>query len=138
MNSRMRRSVTFFAVAVLSSGCAAYKVEPVSELRSLPMTADNDAALVTRLDEFPEGNHCFEPMLYVLTLGIIPTHCVQRYHVSQTDVSDRDKSSLDTHFAVTLVQGWVALALPLSHRWRFGFGTEAPADIEQLVLQESR
>jgi hypothetical protein len=115
-----------------SCGCATYKIESTDEYR--PISVDSSTEVfVTRLNDYPEGNHCFEPMLYVLSLGIVPTHCVERYHVSNSNPSERDDVSYDTHFTVTLMQGWIALPMLLSRQWRFGYGEDAPVQIEQIV-----
>jgi len=57
-------------------------------------------------------------MLYVLSLGIIPTHCVNTFEVrSSTEPKQQTKVS------VTTLGGWAALFLAPLPNWKFG---EAP------------
>ena len=101
-------------VIILSlSSCAVYRVqklpeynakswyEPISEL---PTTEPK------RLNPLSEGFQCFEPMLYVLTLGIVPSHCVGYYQYGN-DV-----------YKVTDMTGWIPAIYPLFSGWRYDFG----------------
>ena len=61
--------------------------------------------------------HCFEPILYVLSVGVIPTHCVETYRVSS---EDQDFGTVK----VTKMQGWLPLFMVPLPSWNYGFGTE--------------
>ena len=128
--------VAAVAVGIVSlCGCATYKIESTNDYE--PVSIDSSAELfITRVNDFPEGNHCFEPMLYVLTLGIIPTHCVERFNVGSSDPTQRQETTNETHFTVTYVQGWMALPMSLSGQWQLGYGEDAPVQIKRRVRQE--
>ncbi len=108
---------------VLSS-CATYKVVPEEEFSK--ETGITESITVTKVNERPEGNHCFEPMMYVLTLGIIPTHCVDTYSVSS------DSRELG-NVKVTSMQGWAALFMAPLPAWQYGYGSEVESEIKDIV-----
>jgi hypothetical protein len=108
-------------LTLLLSGCASYKVAPVGELKKLPV---GERASIKKQNEWPGGAHCFEPLFYVLSLGIIPTHCVDTYTVIA------ESGELGTVKA-TSMQGWVPLLMAPLPVWQYGFGTEV--DIESNV-----
>ncbi len=118
----MNRFALILSILAISS-CAAYKVE-----KSGPIDKVTSSELVTveKSNEWPEGLHCFEPMLYVLSVGIIPTHCVDRYAVT-----------LDSHeigqAKVTMMQGWIALLMVPFPRWKYGYGIDAEPEIMDMV-----
>ena len=57
-------------------------------------------------------------MLYVLSLGIIPTHCVNTFEVQSSSTPEQQ-----TKVSVTTIGGWAALFLAPLPQWKFG---EAP------------
>ncbi len=119
----MKQTLLIALILSLSS-CAAYKVVPESNL----MHAAGEISLV-KLNNHAQGLQCFEPMLYVLTLGIVPTHCVDTYSVfTQTHNLGRVK--------VISMQGWVALVLPASPVWKYGYGHNPETDILRLVQSQ--
>ena len=73
---------------------------------------------IFQLNTRPEGFQCFEPMLYVLSLGIIPVHCVNTFEVR----SSAEPEQL-AKVNVTTISGWAALFLAPLPKWKFG---EAP------------
>ena len=119
------------------AACVAHKIEPhdpVPEATTAALRLDGGhRTTVLRLNEYPEGNHCFEPLLYVLTIGIIPTHCVERYHVLATREPPETNEGLATHFVVTSMQGWITGLLVLSPRWKFGYIQEPGPEIETIL-----
>ncbi len=118
------------------SGCAALKIEPAEPVPETVIAApgtEQAELSVVRLNEYPEGNHCFEPLLYVLTIGIIPTHCVQRYHVIAGSETPESNEGLATHFVVTSMQGWVTLLLLPTRKWQFGFAEDPAPEIEKMI-----
>ncbi|WHI45408.1 hypothetical protein [Microbulbifer sp. VAAF005] len=108
----------------LLSACATYKVEPEDKFSEA--ISDKDAVAVTRVNKWPEGNHCFEPMMYVLTLGIIPTHCINTYSVSSG-------SQELGQVKVTSMQGWVALLIAPFPNWQYGYTNEVESEIKDMV-----
>lgn len=111
-------------IALVVSSCATYKVVPETEMASLEKGTETIS--VSRVNEWPEGSHCFEPMMYVLTLGIIPTHCVDTYKV-------HTESKELGQVKVISVQGWVALFMAPSPIWRYGYGSEVESEIKEMV-----
>ncbi|WP_444904258.1 hypothetical protein ACJJIU_03925 [Microbulbifer sp. CnH-101-E] len=110
--------------ALALSACATYKVVPESNLSKVENPTE--AVRVAKVNEWPEGNHCFEPILYVLTLGIIPTHCINTYNVSSgPQVLGQVK--------VTSMQGWVALFMAPFPAWQYGYATEVESEIKDMV-----
>jgi len=133
-------------VAVLVSAlsaCVAHKITATEDFRqlsaeSLSATGSQPNPNVFKINEGPEGWQCFEPMMYVLSLGIIPAHCLDRYHVSWTDPEPDSKADLKTHFELSSVQGWVTLVLVLSPHWKFGYSADPEEDIQRMVRRRSR
>lgn len=124
------------------TGCVAYKIEQTEQFRpddyrgsSVDPGAELISPRVVRVNKLGEGAHCFEPMLYLLTIGIIPTHCISKYHVATSSQGLESTESLETHFIVTSMQGWAALLLPLSPKWKVGYAEKAVPEIERRVEQ---
>ena len=123
MSSKLGISL-IVALAALLSGCGAYRVnveggtpDATSELR------------IEQLNEFPEGVHCFEPYLYVISLGIIPAHCVNRFSI---ETVEPDGETVETYTAeVVSMQGWVALFLLPTPTWRHDNGSDIEDYLEQ-------
>ncbi len=112
-------------LALFLPACATYKVVPESELQLSQKGLEEIS--VTKENEFPEGAHCFEPMFYVLTLGIIPTHCIDTYQISDED------QNLGL-VKVTTMQGWIALLIAPFPTWKLGYGTEVELEIKEMVV----
>ena len=106
------------------SACATYKVVPDGKLNKA--ASSDEVVIVTKVNEWPEGNHCLEPMMYVLTLGIIPTHCINTYNVSS---GEQELGQVK----VTTMQGWVALLIAPFPTWQFGYTTEVESEIKDMV-----
>ncbi len=135
----MPKFVVLLSVAFLSA-CAAYKIErnPDMEPLSAPgysILESNIEITQSQLTKFPEGFQCFEPMLYFLSVGIIPSQCVDRFIVSTAIPAGRVEKAVLAEYVVTRMQGWVALLLPLLPTWRFGYGGGAETEIKKLVLE---
>ncbi len=67
-------------------------------------------------------------MLFVLTIGLVPVHCVDTYRVSAVG------ADADAVYTVTAMEGWVALFLMPIPDWHAGFGREPEPEIERMVL----
>ncbi len=110
--------------AIVLTSCAAYKVVPEGKLT--PVAVNKGELTVTKTNKWSGGAHCYEPMLYVLTLGIIPTHCVDSYSVS---------SELEVlgKFKVTSMNGWAALFIAPFPTWQYGSGAAVETELKDLV-----
>lgn len=106
---------------LLLTSCAAYKVVPEGRLKTLQ---EGESFSIKKQNEWSQGAHCFEPLLYVISLGIIPTHCVDTYSIS----TESDK--LGT-VKVTSMQGWVTFFMFPFPAWQYGLGSKK--DIENNV-----
>ena len=104
--------------------CSTYKITPDKEISNYDNSSQEIS--VTKDNEFPEGNHCFEPMLYVLSLGLIPTHCVNTYSIQNND-------DILGKVKVTEIQGWVALLIAPFPKWQFGYSLNPENEIKELV-----
>lgn len=99
-----------------------------------PKLEVKSAITVTQQNSYPEGFQCHEPMLYFLTLGIIPTHCIYSYNVMLIKNSNQqDDIPLGT-FRVTSVGGWAALFIAPFPQWKFGSSPNIEHEIKNLTL----
>ena len=115
-------------VAALSlTGCVTYRISP----KEKPLRVDRDAQLrVVKENGRPEGFQCFEPMLFVLTLGIIPVQCVETYNVSLLTTVE---PAPEAKYTVTSIGGWAALFISPLPAWLFGKAKNIEAEIEGAV-----
>jgi hypothetical protein len=118
----IRLLLTFLVIAL--TGCGTYKIVPIGTLEKV--SDSQELLTVLQVNEFPQGNHCFEPMMYVLTLGIIPTHCVDTYNVTS---GEQEIGQVK----VTSMQGWVALLIAPLPTWQFGFPEGVDARVSQML-----
>ncbi len=120
---------------LLLAGCSAYKVErsqninaPMLELRS------SSVITVAQDNSYSEGLHCHEPMLYIFTLGIIPTHCINRYSIMLIrSLNSQEDIPLGT-LKITIIGGWAALFIVPLQEWRFGSPPRTESGIKKLAL----
>lgn len=127
----MSRFVLAVLVA-LQAGCATYKIAPVGPETTV-FPAEMPLSVQPRHASVPDGLHCFEPMLYALTVGIVPAHCVTTYDVMPEQVDGLYGSGSSRAVEVTHIQGWLALLLAPFPGWRYGFGEDIDAAIEASV-----
>ena len=111
----MKATRTILLCSLVLSGCATHKISTTNEAA---WVHTDPQPKITQLNTWPEGNQCFEPMLYVLSLGIIPTHCVNRFEVRSSSSPEQQ-----ANVNVTTIGGWAALFLAPLPEWKFG---EAP------------
>ena len=132
-------------ILILLSGCATYRIDsgpsPAFERLLAERQAEGKDELeieIKKKNDFPGGVHCFEPMLYVLTLGIIPTHCVNEYEatIKIPEITESNENTKDYKF--TSMQGWVALFLTPLPNWRYGFGSEEEKLIKETIRSEGK
>jgi hypothetical protein len=103
------------------TGCGAYRVALKEGDVALAPVPDG-AVEITKQNESPQGLHCFEPMLFFLTIGIVPTHCVDTYQVST--------ATTQSTYTVTQMQGWLTLLLLPLPSWHYTFGHRGHAETE--------
>jgi hypothetical protein len=111
-------------ILLITAGCAATKSIPYldSDLTKkgrylLSTNAPIASAEVQKVNVklFPEGTSCTSPLLFIVSFGIIPAHCVDRYKVTNSENSNEYSGE----YVVTRVSGWVALILGLFPSWEF-------------------
>ncbi len=115
----MKKYVTSAFLALVLSGCAVFKVEIPKTVVSR-IDALNAQTSTIQEDEYRylEGDHCFEPMLYVFTIGLIPTHCVDRYKLKVLKAGEVVQVE---EIKVTTMQGWLPLLLIPTSTWKYGY-----------------
>lgn len=112
----------------LVASCASYKVETQKGFDFSSIKGKNGESLkLEKTNEYPQGGQCFEPMLFVLTLGIVPTHCVDDYNVTV------EEKSIGTA-KVTTMSGWLPLIMVLSPKWKYGIEPK----IENEIIKQSK
>ena len=105
----MKTLLTLFSLPILSA-CSVYKVEAVRDFKPRlhdKTLSEKPPSEPVRLNSHMEGGQCFEPMFYVLSLGIIPSHCVG-YYQAGSDV-----------FRITTMMGWIPAVYPLFSDWEY-------------------
>lgn len=132
----MKSIASTIVLAFALSACVAHKITATEDFDPVAVTSSTPG--VTRINEGPEGWHCFEPLLFVLSLGIIPAHCLDRYHVSWSEAEPIATAKEDTHFEISSVQGWVTLALVFSPKWKFGYLDEPETEIRRIIEQREK
>ncbi len=132
----MTRTAVAIVLASMLSGCVAHKIDAKDSFQAVAVTGST--LEVIRINEGPEGWHCFEPLLFVLSLGIIPAHCLDRYHVSWSGAGPVSVAEGDTHFEISSIQGWVTLLLVLSPKWKFGYLNEPETEIRRIIEQREK
>ncbi len=66
-------------------------------------------------NQFP-GSSCSPPILFIISLGIIPARCVDRYKVTNSE----NINEYSGEYVVTRISGWFALILGVFPDWEFG------------------
>lgn len=120
--------------AVLLSACASYRIAP-EEGTSLRLD-DSTTVSIVKENAFPRGEHCYEPLLFVLTLGIVPTHCVDTYRATTEPKGEQPpQSGVYKH---TRMSGWFALLMAAMPGWRYGVLEHPEQGIESMVRGKAR
>lgn len=60
--------------------------------------------------------------MFVLTLGVVPTHCVDDYEVKVGEEIAGDAK-------VTVMAGWVPLFMSALPKWKYGSDPNLPAEL---------
>jgi hypothetical protein len=125
---------TVLACTILLTGCSAYRITAVDDhaVHAMKVVSRVEITKKTRDVDF----QCFEPMLAVLTVGIIPVHCVDTYGVSVTSATGETAQGV---YRVSFWGGWVSLLLAPLPSWHLGSGHQDPAlAIEGRIRRESQ
>jgi hypothetical protein len=100
------------------------------------VTASNQELSILKAQkkfQIARGFQCFEPYLFIISLGIIPVVCYQEYEIETewTDVNGRKTNKV---FKVTedKVFGWVAIFVSILSEWKLGMG----GAVESVVYDE--
>jgi hypothetical protein len=116
---------------LLLAGCVVHRIAPEGGVAPLATPSPTAKIVVSKVGERSEGHQCFEPLLYVLTLGIVPARCVDTYTAS-TEAESSEVHVMAT-YKIATVQGWLSLLLAPAPEWRLG-GSKAPqAEIESFI-----
>jgi hypothetical protein len=125
---------------ILLTGCSAYRISTIDDgaLHAFQVNAASRVE-VTKRNKGLEGFQCFEPLLYGLTLGIIPVNCVDTYAVSVT--SSTGETAQGT-YKVSVWAGWASVLLAPLPNWHwqmgYGYGVDPAGEIEGRVRGTSR
>lgn len=111
-------------IICMCSGCASYKLQLSDQFNvdAVKVSQQNDISAI-KTNGYPQGAHCFEPMLYVLTLGIIPTHCVDDYEIR---VSDEPIGKAE----LTTMSGWIPLLISVLPNWKHGDNPDVAREVK--------
>lgn len=122
----MLKSILAVLALISLSACAAYKVVPEKEI-IIPENAEGTVSVTeVKESQYPEGLNCFEPMMTLITLGIIPTHCINNYSVS---IGSHEIGQVK----VTSMQGWVTLLMAPFPTWQYGYARNVENEISELT-----
>jgi hypothetical protein len=125
---------------ILLTGCSAYRISTIDDgaLHAVRVNAASRVE-VTKRSKGLEGFQCYEPLLYGLTLGVIPVNCVDTYAVSVT--SSTGETAQGT-YKLSVWTGWASVLLaPLPNwHWQMGYGrnVDPAGEIEGRVRGASR
>jgi hypothetical protein len=121
-------------IALFLSGCATFKVEQTEIVDAKMPLSDSQAPIKVTLNGSRfDGSHCYEPMLFVLTLGIIPTHCVSNYSAAAVAAAESDREIPLGTFRITSINGWLALFLAPLPQWHFGSPDRPEVEIKRAM-----
>lgn len=126
----------FWLIALMTSlaGCSVYRVTPEEGSWLTDRDIAQTEITVAKVNQHFRGSHCFEPMLYVLTLGIVPTHCVDTYSV--TVATPETEPATDT-YKITRMNGWLPLFLIPLPTWHYGSGPEKDLEVADFIRRNS-
>jgi len=104
--------------------CASYKIVPQGDIK--PVSGPEAELVVEREQGWQKGLQCGTPIYHVISLGIVPKHCVDVYSVREGD----DRLG---NVKVISMQGWIPLFMWPSPTWNYGFGDDVNDEIIELV-----
>jgi hypothetical protein len=85
-----------------------------------------------------EGFQCFEPYMFVVTLGLIPIHCVHRYKASLSLELASSNEIPEAEYKISTIIGWAAPVVTLFPGWRWGSSKQPEVEIEALVRNRGK
>ena len=119
--------ILIIVTSFLISACASYSLNVSEDFQyERVRAASSDTIQVKQLNHYAKGVHCWEPMFFVVSLGLIPTHCVNDYEVFVSDESVGKAW-------VTMMSGWLPPLLSLLPGW-----TLKEPDVKEAVIERSR
>jgi hypothetical protein len=128
------------ACTILLAGCSAYRISAIDNEAIRTAPADTAARVeVTKTSSGLEGFQCYEPLLYGLTLGVIPVNCVDTYAVSVTSSAG---DTVRGNYRFSVWAGWASVLLaPLPDwHWQMGYAhdVDPAAKIKDHLRDSSR
>jgi len=82
-----------------------------------------------------KGFQCFEPMLLVLSLGIIPSICEQEttYVIEKSDINTGSSNQKEYTFKTESVAGWLSLFYSPGSEWNYGDGDDGRRALYTII-----
>ena len=150
----MIRTLLVLALSILSA-CVTYKIEPLpspdfnaaimditssSELNRRLSVENIDKGMVLGSDptEITKAVFCREPLLTVITLGIVPRTCVERYRATLLPLENNSSQPLVHEFKTTSVTGWLSLILLPLPNWMYGYQDDIGDTIKLKIIERSK
>ncbi|WP_428240074.1 hypothetical protein [Gynuella sp.] len=87
--------------------------DPKGEIEIIEVEKQNDY----------EGFQCFEPTMYILSLGLIPAHCVGKFELIVKFMEDGKGKVVTKKIKQISMAGWFPLFLLLSPNWEYDLST---------------
>lgn len=128
------KKIWLIALMASLTGCSVYRVTPEEGSWLTDRHISQAEITVAKVNQYFQGAHCFEPMLYVLTLGIVPTHCVDTYSI--TIIAPETEPATGT-YRITRMNGWLPLFLMPFPAWHYGNGPEKELEVVEFIRRNS-
>lgn len=71
-----------------------------------------------------DGWQCFEPMLFIITLGLVPAHCVEKHELVFKVVENGESNTITKKAKKVTMQGWIPLFLLFSRKWEYDLSSD--------------
>jgi len=138
----------FLVIALLLlSGCTTYKLYSLPDAgfddairRSASHGTLEDRLTIERTTVLPSGSSaqvteaafCSEPLIPLLTLGIVPRNCSDKFSAVLSPADGDAEEKLVREYETRFIAGWIALLLLPQADWKYG----DRLDLEQAVRQD--
>lgn len=131
------------------SGCVTYKVQSspdldfddaVGEIASLDdlnrrLSVENrQIRATTATADQTEAVFCSEPLLTLLTLGLVPRICIDSYRAILSSSGHGGRTTLERDYRTKSVGGWLALLLLPFPDWKYGHEEDWSETIKLQIL----